>query len=132
MNPNSETCQYCNLPTSPMQPHLCLEYPNSETASEQIDKIDFMITTQVCKDIPGYLENTVIVDMRLKLEKKAKANIKALIKQEKLDLLNRVEEALGEDETGKKDTPEGELYYPTRNGLRAELRHRISDMRDKL
>jgi len=67
--------------------------------------------------------------------------ILALIKQEKHDLLNRVEEELVDEPAQVAIRPQG--YKPPhsmqkvikarhRNQLRADLRHRISDMRGEI
>jgi len=66
--------------------------------------------------------------------KKAKAEILALIKQEKQELLNRVEkEVIGEDAEASNDMSDKTyLHIQGGNIIRKELRHRISDMRDKI
>jgi len=65
-----------------------------------------------------------------------KAEIKALIKQEKQELLNRVEEeVIGDDDEdyGKVDLMGcGYYHQEIENMVRVNQRHRISDMRDKL
>jgi len=44
----------------------------------KLDKIDFCITTKVSENAPGYARETVLLDMRLRLENKAKAELVAL------------------------------------------------------
>ena len=65
-----------------------------------------------------------------------KAEIKALIKQEKLELLKRVEEAIPNCDSGceHKDTHQGHghIWWEGYNLSRSELRHRISDMRGEI